>query len=496
MSDSKFQKYKFKVSGTHCQSCELLIEEKLKTLPGIQSVHVNHITGKIKFIASREPNLKEINALIAQDGYRISLPGQNETESMIALQNNPEISLTRHYIEVGAILLIVLAVYLILKQFDLVPSFAISNNVSYGVAFIIGMVAAVSSCIAVTGGLLLAVAGKYNENNPGLSGVQKFKPHIYFNIGRIFSYAVFGGLVGLIGSALTLSPKVTGIVTIVVSMVMILLGLQLLKIFPWASKCSIRLPKFLARKAHALGGPNAKTGPFLLGSATFFLPCGFTQALQLYVLSRGDFLDGMLIMLFFALGTLPALLSLSLFSSFAKGGFQRYFLKLAGVVVIMLGLFNINNGFNLTGLSLASILRGSDTGKIASIDSNVEIVDGKQIAEMRVSGLTYTPSRFKVFKDIPVEWRIDGNNAQGCGQVITAPSLGITEFLPPGEIKVIEFTPDRVGEIKFSCTMGMTTPNAAFVVVEKESAQAGSPESLPEGYSSDCDPAVTSCKAD
>lgn len=503
MSDSKFQKYKFKVHGTHCQSCELIIEEKFKTLSGVQSVHVNHATGKIKFIASREPGLSEMNALVEQDGYKISSLGQDEVAGQTSiLKNDPEVDRKRHFMEIGAVLLIVLAVYSILKQFDLVPNtLGISDNMNYGVAFIIGLVAAFSSCIAVTGGMLLAVAGRYNENNPGLTGVQKFKPHIYFNIGRLISYAVLGGLVGLIGSAITLSSKVTGIVTIVVSIVMILLGLQLLKIFPWASKCTIRMPKFLGRRAHALGGPNAKTGPFLLGSATFFLPCGFTQALQLYVLSKGDFMDGTLIMLFFALGTLPALLSLSLVSSFAKGTFQRYFLKLAGVVVIMLGLFNINNGFNLTGLSLASILP-SDDAQSGSIDSNVEIVDGKQIVEMKVEGLTYTPSRFKVVKDIPVEWRIDGGQAIGCAQVITVPALGMTEFLPPGKTKIIEFTPDSVGEIRFSCTMGMTSPDAAFVVVENESAPVGADSSVKPAASppstelasvDSCDPATTTC---
>ena len=54
-------------------------------------------------------------------------------------------------------------------------------------------------------------------------------------------------------------------------------------------------------------------------------------------------------MLAFALGTLPALLSLSALSSFAKGAFQRHFLKFAGAAVILLGFMNIQYGLVLTG---------------------------------------------------------------------------------------------------------------------------------------------------
>ncbi|MBP6911491.1 sulfite exporter TauE/SafE family protein [Patescibacteria group bacterium] len=48
-----------------------------------------------------------------------------------------------------------------------------------------------------------------------------------------------------------------------------------------------------------------------MGIGTFFLPCGFTQSMQVYTLSTGSFLAGGLTMLSFALGTLPMLLLLS-----------------------------------------------------------------------------------------------------------------------------------------------------------------------------------------
>ena len=49
----------------------------------------------------------------------------------------------------------------------------------------------------------------------------------------------------------------------------------------------------------------------VLGVATFFLPCGFTQAVQVYALSTGSPLTAGAIMAVFAIGTAPGLLALA-----------------------------------------------------------------------------------------------------------------------------------------------------------------------------------------
>ncbi len=91
--------------------------------------------------------------------------------------------------------------------------------------------------------------------------------------------------------------------------------------------------------------------PLIIGFATFFLPCGFTQSMQVVALSSGSFVSGMLIMLAFALGTLPVLALLSFGSaSFAHSRYAPLFFKSAGVVVIGLGLFALLSG--LAGLGI------------------------------------------------------------------------------------------------------------------------------------------------
>src|SRR5262245_47016393 len=224
-------------------------------------------------------------------------------------------------IEIAAAFIIVVGAALALGQLDLLPKqFRVSETMSCGVVFAVGLVASVSSCIAVTGGLLVAVAAKYNVATATLTPTQRMKPHIYFNLGRILSYTLLGGAIGALGSALTLSAEVNGALTILASIVMVLLGLQRLNLLPALTRYLPTMPKAFSHRIHDLAERDANGGAFILGAATFFLPCGFTQALQLYVLAKGSFAVGALTMLAFSLGTLPALLSLSALSSLATGG--------------------------------------------------------------------------------------------------------------------------------------------------------------------------------
>jgi len=372
----------------------------------------------------------------------------------------------RDYVEIGAAFVILTAVVLALDQFDLLPQrLTVSGEISFWLVFAIGLVASVSSCMAVTGGLLVAVAAKYNDASRKLTSAQRLKPHLYFNAGRIASYTLLGGAVGALGATLTLSPAINGILTIVASAVMILLGLQMLRLFPALTRFMPTMPKALSHRIHDLAERETKESAFVLGAATFFLPCGFTQALQLYVLSKGSFAIGAVTMLAFSLGTLPALLSLSAVSSFATGAFQRRFLKLAGAAVIVLGIVNIQYGVVLAGGDLGSS-QTADTANPATVAMPVSTPTGaKQIALMRVSGYQYSPNRFIVTQGVPVEWRIDGAGAAGCGRVLYAPRLGIRKLLSSAGTTTITFTPDQPGEFTFNCGMGMMTRGSKFIVV-------------------------------
>lgn len=472
-------KFDLNVKGMTCASCEVLIERSLKNVPGVKNVHVSRAAEKAVVECSDDVKLEQLQQAAKEKGYILTV-GNSPTNG----HSSSNESKKKRYKEIGAVLVFIFAVYLILQRFNIFPeNLGVTDNMSYGFVFVLGLVAATSTCLAVSGGLLLALVGKFNEKYTSATKAEKFQPHLYFNIGRIISYAVLGALIGLVGSALTLSSVVTGIITIAASVLMIIVGLQLLHLFPILDRIQIKMPKSIAHKLYDASSQQQnqqskiklKLKSFLFGSGTFFLPCGFTQALQLYVLGKGDWVTGGLTMLFFALGTLPGLLSVGAISSLSKGSFQRYFKTFSAVLIIVLGVMNLPSGWTLTGATIGFNLDSYDLPEVNGqnlpssnlpVKDNINVIGGKQVIEMKVVGFDYLPDAFTLQQGVPVEWRINGDGAQGCAQVISVPSLGITQRLTKGQPTIVTFTPQKTGQIKFSCSMGMAGPGM-FTVIAK-----------------------------
>jgi sulfite exporter TauE/SafE/copper chaperone CopZ len=446
-----------RIGGMTCVNCEVFIERAVAQLPGVKSVRVNYRRGKAEITSSEPLDREVLGNILAEDGY---------TAVSWDEPGSPESFSRRDYLGVGAAFVALAGLYFGLRALEFLPQgISLPETISYGAAFLIGLVASVSSCMAVTGGLLVAMAARYNQAHQNLTPAQRFRPHLYFNVGRVVSYTLLGGMVGALGSTFSLSPGLNALLIILASAIMIFLGLQMVGIVP---QFALRMPKSFLNKIHDLSERRTKGSAFALGTATFFLPCGFTQALQLYVLAQGNFEVGALTMLAFALGTLPALLSLSAVSSMATGAFQKHFIRLAGVAVVLLGLFNIQSGLTLAGVA-GDIAPSSADGE-ASVRAPIR--NGVQIVEMKIVDLQYEPHIFTVVQGIPVEWRIDASQARGCAQFIMAPALDIRAILSVTETNRLRFTPEQVGDIAFNCGMGMATPGSKFSVVpQKEAAR-------------------------
>lgn len=430
------------IDGMTCKNCENLIKQCLKRVPGVKHASVHHQKGAAKIHYTQMPDWGDLRDAVERAGYQLRHPG--EAPSGIEPSH-------KMWMEIGGSLLIIFAIYKLLQAFDLVslaPS--TSGALSFGGIFVIGLVAGTSSCLAVTGGLLLALAAKHNELHRAETPWEKFKPLMHFNIGRLASYFVLGGLVGLIGQSVTLSTKMSGYMSIIVAFIMLWLALTILQIIPKGS-FPIRPPKKLSRWVANLSESDHPLAPFTLGAMTFFLPCGFTQSLQLVALASGSFITGAFTMFTFALGTLPSLIGLSAVSSTAKGAASRLFLRFSGALVLVLSFFNLNSGFALTGFNLSSVLSGPP----AAVGSAPTVTDGVQEIAMKVTRAGYEPSNLTIKAGVPVKWMIDGAGAIGCTSQIVIPDLNITQALTSG-INEIDFTaPPTAGQLAFSCSMGM-----------------------------------------
>jgi sulfite exporter TauE/SafE len=89
---------------------------------------------------------------------------------------------------------------------------------------------------------------------------------------------------------------------------MLSLGVKLADISPRLSHISITLPKFLGSDIANNGNISKHITAISTGALTFFLPCGFTLAMQAYAITTGSAMTGALTMMTFALGTAPGLL--------------------------------------------------------------------------------------------------------------------------------------------------------------------------------------------
>lgn len=441
-----------RIGGMTCAGCELLLERKLKAIVGVESVDVSHKKGIATVIAQKGelPDSEQISEAIEKAGYSV-LNGDTPATAI-----SPD---KRRWIEIGGSLLVIFALYKLLQAFDLVslaPS--TSGALSISGIFLIGLVAGTSSCLAVTGGLLLALAAKHNAVHRAETPAQKFQPLLQFNIGRLVSYFVLGGLVGVLGQSITLSTRMTGYMNVIVALVMLYLALSILGIIPKGS-FPIRPPKKLSRWIAGLSDSQHPAAPFALGALTFFLPCGFTQSLQLAALASGNFGTGATIMFIFALGTLPSLLGISAISSTAKGNTLNLFLRFSGTLVLILALFNLNGGLALSGFDPAGAF---DSGNQQAVPAPIITGDVQEVPMKVTPYGTYEPNKITIKASVPVRWKIDGTDAFGCTSIMTIPSMNISQALHSGE-NIIEFTPTERGQLAFMCSMGMV--RGSFTVI-------------------------------
>ena len=237
---------------------------------------------------------------------------------------------------------------------------------------------------------------------------------------------------------------------------MVIMGLNMLNIFPWLRKFNPRLPKIFAKKINTekQGGNRS---PLYIGLLNGLMPCGPLQAMQLYALSTGSPVKGALSMLLFSLGTVPLMFGLGAMSSMLSKRFTKKMMQVSAALVIILGIFMFQNGMSLSGLAMPSLSSlWSSTGNSGKVAAQVEptIKDGVQIVTTDLSSGSYEP--ITVMAGIPVKWTINAakGTINGCNNRLIIPAYKLEKKLVEGD-NIIEFTPDKTGTIPYSCWMGM-----------------------------------------
>ncbi|MGE5297550.1 MAG: sulfite exporter TauE/SafE family protein [Acidobacteriaceae bacterium] len=437
------------IQGMHCRSCELLIEGNLKKIEGVEKVSVSAATGKAKIWVSRSLSQNELAKAVEEAGYMLG------KESKSLLSHNP-----RTYWNLFFAGVVVMLGYLAIRLMGFENLPAKLTQQSIVAAPITGLVAGVSSCMALIGGLVLAVSANHSKLHPEASALEKFKPHLFFNLGRVLGFGLLGGLVGLLGASLQPSIKLLSALTLAIGVLMVLLGLKLTEVFPFLDRINLTLPKFFGKKSLAIDKGYSNLGTFGGGAMTFFLPCGFTQAMQLFALSTGSFVKGGLIMSLFALGTTPGLLGIGGLSSIFKAQKAKIFFAIAGLAVVFFGGANITNAkrilFPRIILPQAVNFRSGP-----AVDPEVAFTgDPSAALELKTTyrlGKDIDPNKFTVKVGQPIRFTVDSKDQGiGCMSTIMIPGLyNQPLLLEKNKTLTMEFTPKKKGDYPITCAMGV-----------------------------------------
>jgi sulfite exporter TauE/SafE/copper chaperone CopZ len=456
------------IDGMTCTGCVTRIENALRKIGGVVEAEAV-FSSSVVYVAydANKTGLDQITASIEKLGYTVRSAGGRISAGQTGSGSSAGQKGGRNIVgQLTGIGIIILALWLVFGNTDItgfVPE--IDQSMSFGVLFVVGLLTSVH-CVAMCGGINMSQCVSYrsvsiadipvsidNRTDDGIStgravsskiSMGRLIPSILYNGGRVVSYTVIGGFAGSLGSAVSFSGAAKGIVAVISGLFMVIMGLNMLNIFPWLRKLTPRMPKIFGEK---VSNGSRKYGPFIVGLLNGLMPCGPLQSMQLYALGTGSFAAGALSMFMFSIGTVPLMFGLGVLSSILTGKFTHRMLKASAILVTALGIVMIGRGL---------VLSGVDTAFAASREGNIaRIENGVQVVTTELEPGRYTP--IVVQKGIPVRWTIktDKGDLNGCNNPITIPRFGIQQRLTAGDNLIAEFTPDTEGTIPYTCWMGM-----------------------------------------
>lgn len=221
------------VEGMTCSSCEARIASALRKIDGVIEAEAN-LKGGTAVVEYDEDKISvdSLKTAIEKAGYTVK-DRKSAAGTMIALG-------------IGVVLI---ATYMIATQaglFNALPK--VDASIGYGMLFVIGLLTSVH-CVAMCGGIAISQSLGPTAASPapvvsaqtGAERLGRLGPGLLYNVGRIISYSIVGGIVGAIGSAFSFSPIAKGIIAAAAGLFMVVLGLKMLGIISKEKSFSLGL---------------------------------------------------------------------------------------------------------------------------------------------------------------------------------------------------------------------------------------------------------------
>ncbi|MBO6092915.1 MAG: sulfite exporter TauE/SafE family protein [Oscillospiraceae bacterium] len=491
----------FNISGMTCINCQNKIESSLNSTDGVIHASVSFSKGCADIEYDQiKISEEDIIRVIEDLDYKVLL---SDTSASFDIVNSV------------SILAIIIALYYILQSLGilnhLVPRRLADTGMGYGMLFMIGLITSVH-CIAMCGGINLSQSlpkmADYSTENAGK--FRSIQPSLLYNLGRVCSYTAIGFLLGLIGMILSsgsdigVSSLLQGLLKIIAGLFMVVMGINMLGVFPWLRKFSISMPRFISSVIWKKR--RTTSAPFVVGLLNGFMPCGPLQSMWIVALATGNPFDGALSMFLFSAGTVPLMLGLGSVVSLLGKKYTDQMMRAGAILVVVMGLSMLSQGGSLSGwlppdmllyliiaFSIAGVLLSLPNRKrwmryaayAASIivfvgafalwttsentsesrknsEGRAQILNGIQVVNSTLSPGSYPD--IIVQEGIPVRWTIEASDGSvnGCNYRMLIQDYGIEHTFGNGE-NVIEFVPEKAGVVRYSCWMGMIHGNIYIV---------------------------------
>ncbi len=210
----------------------------------------------------------------------------------------------------------------------------LTGNINYGILAVFGLLTSIH-CIGMCGPIVFAVSD-------GDSKREAYLKNTVFQAGRVLSYALTGLVLGGLGSLFVIGDRFRAVVPIISGV--ILVGLSATVILTGRE---VPLPPKLMNVFQRFRKGNSAFLGLLMG----LMPCGSLQMVQAYALGSGSPLTGMLSMLFFALGTLPALFLFGSLFVQARRQSWKWIMPVSAVLMLILGIQMVWKGLTILGVA-------------------------------------------------------------------------------------------------------------------------------------------------
>mgnify|MGYP004493335311 FL=1 len=317
-----------KIDGITCDHCRNKIKKELLKIKEIKEVEIFKNIAKVTS-SQKIKETKIINTINSLDYFTKK---DYISENIKDIDTNIKLK-EFIFILVSILLLIFLSNKIFgYNIFNTIPT--ISDNITNGMLLVTGLLTSVH-CISMCGAINLMTT--FNHENK----INLKRPLLY-NFGRLISYTILGGIVGLIGSIISVSEVINGLIIIFASIIMFLMSLNLLNI--------IKIPSQKTFK-----NKMKTSNTFIIGLLNGLMPCGPLQAMQVYALSTRSLIKGALSMFLFCLGTIPLMLGVGITFNIVKGRKRIVFNKIASVLILLLSLSMLFRGINTIGINFNSV---------------------------------------------------------------------------------------------------------------------------------------------